>query len=317
MGSAPFDPGLRAEKSTVLRLLAAGLSPDAVAERLSGRFDQRLTAEDVRTVLRYAAALMDDGAALLPPAEAAFVDHFDGVLAFATLTQGKPRGRAGDASASLPVFGGSRPSAETLGRLRRLSRTVISAYLADTPELADAPSAKHPEQRSVALQYAEALLRQAEVIAGLNDVGDDAPLQASLPAPDRNRISEFLLYRNLRGTFETLDTLVAAWQRLIEALEDHPESLIPEEYNNWLDKRDSLEDALSLLSPGARRDLEARVRRLDDRFLEGTDATQSTIKPTSPWTLQRWWWYRVPHRLDRRFQNRVENLEGPHRADSR
>jgi hypothetical protein len=299
---------LGGETSTVLRLVAAGLSPEAVAERVSNRYDQRVTTDDVRSVLRYAAALMDDGASLLPPAKAAFVDHFQGVLAFATLTQSKAQDAFADASASFPSFRSARPSTEDLDRLRRLSHRVIRSYLGDCSDFTAFPEAERPEQRSVALQYAEAVLRQAEVIARLNGLGDDAPLQTALPIPDRNRIAEFLLYRNLRGHFETLDSLVAAWQRLVEALKDHPESVGYEEYDDWLTKRDSLEDALSLLSPGTRKDLEARVRQLDERFLEATHATPSVIKPASPWEPERWWWYRIPHRLGKHFQDRLDDL---------
>jgi hypothetical protein len=303
----PPPRGLEGERSTILRLLAAGLSLEAITERFSDRSDRRVTTDEVRTVLRQAATLMEEGASLLPPAQAAFVDHFPAVLAFATLTRSTPQGGSADASASLRGFSSSRPSVEDLGLLRSLSHRAIRAYLDEDDELSDLPGAGQPAQDSVALQYAEAVLRQAEVLARLNDLGEEAPLQTALPRPDRVRIDEFLLYRNLRGRFETLDSLVASWQRLIHALEAHPQSLQYEEYDNWLTVRDSLEDALSLLPPASRRGLEARVRPLDEGFVEATHAVPSTIKPTSPWRAQRWWWYRVPHPIHNDFQNRLES----------
>ena len=307
LGSHPQVAGFGVEKSTVLRLFAAGLSPEAIAQRVSDRFDQRLTTEDVRTVLRETEVLMQGGASLLPPAEAAFVDQFPAVLAFATLTRPKPQGGSVDASAGFRGLRSSRPSADDLARLGRLSHRLIGRYLDDGGEVSDPGGAGQPEG-SVALQYAEAVLRQAEVIARLNALVEEAPLQAALPAPDQNRIVEFLLYRNLRGHFETLDSLLAAWERLIDALTDHPESLLYEEYVDWLTKRDSLKDALVLLSPGSRSNLEARVRELDERFLQATKAIPTTIDPTSPWTPRPWWWYRIPQRLDKDFKTRLENL---------
>ena len=145
-------------------------------------------------------------------------------------------------------------------------------------------------------------------MARLNNLGDDAPLQTALPAQERNRIAEFLLYRNLKGNFETLDSMVAAWQRFAETLRNHPESLGHEEYDDWLTKRDSLEEALSLLSPGTRKDVEARVRRLDERFAGATRAVSTSIRPHSPWRPQRWWWFRVPRDMGESFRARLEHV---------
>jgi hypothetical protein len=213
------------------------------------------------------------------------LDDFHAVVAFAALTRGKPQS------------GSMTPPAD-LDRLRTLSERLIGRYLGDDGEANYTPGDPDSQQHSVALQYVEAVLRQGEVIQRLKGLGDDAPLHTALPEPDRKRTDEFLLYRNLRGTFETLDSLIAAWQRLGAALKDRPESLLYEEYDDWLTKRDSLEDVLSLLSPATRDDLEANVRRLDERFLEATRPVRTSIKHRSPWAPQRWWWYRVPNGLE-------------------
>jgi hypothetical protein len=301
-------PELGSEHSTVLRLLAAGLSLEAVAERLSHRSDRRVTTDQIRSVLRHTAGLMDDGASLSPPAEGAFLDHFQGVIAFARLAQGTERAAPAHSSSGVPDVGSYRPTTEDLHALSRLARRVIREHLGEGDEFTDLPDAGRSEQQSVALQYAEALLREAEVVARLNDLGDDAPLQTALPPADRNRIADFLLYRNLRGKFETLDSLVAAWQRFAGALEDHPETLVQDEYNDWLMKRDSLEEALSLLSPGPREDLQTRVRTLDERFVGATRGVSTSIRRASIWRPQRWWWFRVPRHMGDSFRIQLEHF---------
>jgi hypothetical protein len=279
-----------ADPSSVLRLLAAGCSPQRVAERLSEGFDEHWTISDVWSVLRETAVLLEAEAPLSPPAEAAFHDHFEGVVAFATLT----RGDAGS------------PSPPELDRLRALARRVVQRYLdAGDDATHVATTVIPPGQQSVALQYAEAVLRQSEIMRRLASLGEGEPLQAALPEPDRRRVDAFLLYRGLRGRFQTVDSLVDGWQRLVDGLNDHPESILYEEYEDWLIQRDSLETALSLISPAPRGALELRVRELDQGFLATTRPAGSSIKTTSTWRAGPWWWFRVPSRMSESVEARV------------
>jgi hypothetical protein len=266
-------------------------------------------------VLYETAALLEAESPLTPPAEAAFVAHFRAIVAFGALTRGKLRALQADETSLLPTS--ATPSASELDGVRRLSQKLIRTYLEGGNEPTNLPETGRPDRESVALQYAEAVLRQEEVIQRLQTLGEGSPLQVALPEPDRERANEFLLYRNLRGPFETLDSLLTSWEQLVDALQDHAESVLYEEYDNWLTKRDSLEDALLVLSPASRKDLEVRVRVIDEGFVEVTQAVPTSVKPAAPWRPQRWWWYRVPARLDKHFQHRVDQLRSGRRTHSR
>jgi hypothetical protein len=276
------------EKNSLLRLLAAGSEPDAPAD-------------DVRTALRQAADLVARERPLLPPAEAALVDGLPGVLIFAAMTRSGAPVPTADAYAGLKA---TRPSAHDLESLHELSKRVLGALL-QTERFAEEVQGIPPEQQSLGLQYAEAVLRQAEVVTRLEKLGSDAPLQSGLADPERERVDAFLLYRNLRGRFQTLDSLVASWRRLARLLADRPQSLQFEEYCDWLVRRDDLEEILMLLSPTTRRDIERGIRDLDERFAQSTISTPVAVRRASPWSAQRWWWYRRPEPIAPDFLARL------------
>src|SRR5829696_8754967 len=161
---------LSVEKSTAVRLLAVGLSPEVIAERVA----------HPRDVL----------------ADAAFVDGFAVFLAMAMLT--RDRGlRPGAAYAAALDDPRSRPSAADLAAMKELSQRLTNAFLANDRDSADFPRPDRDERHGVALRYVEAFLRQEEVIEALGTIGaQNAPLHAALTDSERQRVDEFLLYRS-------------------------------------------------------------------------------------------------------------------------
>ena len=295
----------------MLRLLGGGSSIEDVVGRFSKRLDEdpRLVRELVHESLVHAAKVVREQS-LLTPASAAFIEGLGAVRALAALTQDVPRlspaeaARAADAHDRI----GADPQ-QDLSDLRALSARVLDAYLTTATGSTECPRPRQVERDSIAMQYAEALVRQEEVVDSLTALSTaEAPLQAALPTADRKRLDEFLLYRGLRRPLETLDTLLTGWRCLVERLDEGGKSLSYEEYEDWLFRRDSLEDALSLLSPTAQVPLEAQVHVLNRRFSLATLALATSIRPASRWRLQPWWWYRVPDPPGDGFYKRLKSL---------
>lgn len=267
------------EDDGVLRLLAAGMSLDAIENRLS--FERARTQADIRrdvnSILAHAAALVREKS-LQPPAEAAFVEK-------------------------------NNVAASELDSLRALSERLLRAWNSESSESSLVPDPKRERTHYTALRYAEAVVRQEEVLEALGRVApSNAPMQSTLTGPDRERIDAFLLYRNTKGRFETLDSLADLWDRSVSWLEKKGETYIHDEWVDRLTGRDSLDDALALISPTNRDGLESRVRPLDGRFAAATLALSTSIRPRSPWRPQRWWWFRVPRRMGESFLARLEHV---------
>lgn len=130
------------------------------------------------------------------------------------------------------------------------------------------------EEHNVALQYAAAIARQAEIVETINGLrAEDAPLQFALPEAERRRINDLALYRGLLGPFQTLDSRVDSW-------------------------RDFLDQALSALSPEAREHVMEIVAQLDERFLTTTREVPDPVQRPQPWQAQGWWWFRAPARME-------------------
>ena len=110
------------------------------------------------------------------------------------------------------------------------------------------------------------------------------------------------------GRFETLDSLMDQWERSVGWVEDDPESYDHEEFSDRLISRDSLEDALVLISPVSRQPLARGIEALDERFFAATDAVSTTVRPCSHWLPQRWWWFRVPQPIGKRFYDRLTEV---------
>jgi hypothetical protein len=196
-----------------------------------------------------------------------------------------------------------------LASVRSLSERVLDALITESPDPARLADPRCERARQNALRYAEALVRQEEVLEAVGRLdSSSAPLQAALTGRDRDRITDFLLYRNIQGRFETLDSLTNRWDHTVAWVEKRAESLTHDEYVDRLIGRDWLDDALSLLAPTGRAALEVHVRSYDDRFSRATNELSASIKPPSPWRYQRWWWFRVPPRMGEHFRTRLESV---------
>jgi hypothetical protein len=286
--------------------MAAGVPLDAMPERIARRvgIEQPLSTADLHAALADAAQTANERA-LLPPAEAAFVDGFGGIVARAALTSDKPltiREAVAGARDGAPI----RPSNAELEDLRALSKRLLGAYLADEVDSPDFPRPKEDESHGIALRYLEALLRQEEIVAKLGDLDPEtSPLHCGPAQAERARIDDFLLYRGVTGQSKTLDSLIMDWQRFVERLESEPDRFVYEVYEDRLIRRDVLEDAIGLIDPHMRDCLERHVRPLDDRFFAATRAAAEPIGPRSPWKPRRWWWHRHPRRLHKNFVDRL------------
>jgi hypothetical protein len=235
---------------------------DGVLRALAFGHPPRGSRSEIERALSRAAALARDGK-LLPPAEAAFLE--------------KPR-------VGIDSSDGLGPATLRL--------------LESQPSRASDLSGGEGEDKLVpyvAFRYAEALLRQEEVLEALSRVNElNAPVQAGLPDADRARLEEYLLFRNVRGRFETLDSLVGQWGRAVASLKARPDAWVADVYADWLHTRDSLEHALSVLSPETRNGIEGAVRGCDEAFLALTRTRATPFSTASPWRLRRWWWFREP-----------------------
>jgi hypothetical protein len=277
-------PGLN---SAVFRLLARGSSLGDVAEQMSGRRQPGVSVDDLRRVLIHARTVVREDA-LLPPVEAAF---FGRVLTPpAGARQGAP---------------GAEVSQRHREALRALALELIESHLAVEPAPREPRDAGQVAVRSAALQYAEALLRQEEVLDDLEQAANDASsVHSSLTGTDRTRIEEFILYRRGRR----LDALLDSWESCVRSVERDDQTLMHEEYHNWLDVRDALNAALTLLSPAARPPLASPLGALDERFLQATREVSTSVLPQRPWRSQAWWWYRLPRRPGPSFRARLQHV---------
>lgn len=267
----------------VLRLLAHGQSPAEIARRAgpSARSGKPSDARDLKAIFVDARRALAEET-LRPPALTAFLE--------------KPR---------------INDSTFDLVDLRDRARELVSEaiILLEQPgrEASTAVNRANEDAFSyAALRYAEALVRQEDVLEALGHVNRlTAPLHATLTGDDRRRLDDFLLYRNVKGRFETLDSLIDAWDRLVAGLARAPSSLTYDEFTDRLRSRDSLETAVAQVTPLARGPLVAAVAPLDRRYLEHTNAQASSIRRSAAWRVDPWWWFRVPRAPGSRFREQL------------
>jgi len=196
-------------------------------------------------------------------------------------------------------------SVADLDHLRSLAGELIDSYLAAEDESSELPDPRHVAMQSAALQYAEALVHQRDVLEELRRARlVDTSLHAQMTAADHRRVEQFLLFSGGK----TLDAWVDSWRGCVSWVEDDPELIVFESYEPRLGTRDGLEHALSLLTPTSRTFLESQLAPLDERFAHATREVSTSIRPPSPWKPQPWWWYRVPSRLGEHFKSRLEDL---------
>ena len=256
-----------------------GVPLDAIPDhRGMDSHGQRLSLEDLQRLLAEAASILEEKR-LLPPAESAFSESFRSLEKLAELRERNASSISPTEAAAVLDEPAVRLIAEDFSDLRIRARRSLEE---DVP------------RDYVALQFAQALLRQEEILDAFRTLDpDESPLQAGLQGTDRDRINELLLHQNLMGRFETLDLLVHGWERFVRGIEDDAKSYGHEEFADRLIARDLLEDALGLISPAGRRDLEHRVRAWDERFHAATRPVPVSTRRERRWRPQRWWWFRV------------------------
>ena len=231
--------------------------------------------------------------ALLPPAEAAFRDRFGITAALAAYFDPDTDLEPGDMQAIARDTPGPTPA--EIEELRGLAERILRGYIADgenSPEWA-APGAL---RRCIALRYAEALACQGEILDRFEhlDAGAHA-FQAGLERPERDRVEEFLLYRSLMASFQTVDTLVDRWERCVGWLEDRAMGVVYDEFVDSLNSRDSLDAVPRLLSRRPRDVLQRRIDDADRRFEAATEQLDVSMRaPFRSWESQGWWWFRAP-----------------------
>lgn len=254
------------------------MTRDAVTRELASEADgSHHPRRELGSILAHSAMLVREGS-LFPPAAAAYCDKH-----------------------GVPV--------SEFEAIRSLSERLLRALTAPAGDASAFPDPKRERSHYLALRYAEALVRQEEVLETMGRVDStSAPLQDQLPDAERARLDEFLLYRNTSGRFETFDSLIDLWERTVIWVEDDGERYTHDEFVDRLHSRDSLEEALAVLSPAVRDDAGSRVPSLDQRFVDGTHPVSSSIRPASPWKRQSWWWFRVPPIMGKHFQIRLEHV---------
>jgi hypothetical protein len=270
-----------------LRILALGARYEEVGGRIAKSFKRPFTGEDLRAVLVGAAVLTRE-TPLLAPTESAFLRRH--LLPPAGAFEDEP---------------GIELSVADLDDLRSLAGELIDSYLAAEDESSERPDPRHVAMQSAALQYAEAILHQQDVLDELGRARlDDTSVHAQLPTADHRRVEDFLLFTGGK----TLDTWIDSWQGCVGWVEDDPEHIVFEPYEPRLRTRDGLATAVSLLTPTSRTFVESQLAPLDERFARATREVSTSIRPPSPWKPQPWWWYRVPSRLGEHFKSRLEYL---------
>jgi hypothetical protein len=281
-------PGISARgRDGVLRLLAHGQSPAQIAGRAKPTPGSPRTAADGRTELK--TILVDVHRALAektltPPAEAAFLEKpgIDSTLDVANLA--------------------SRAKELVNEAIFVLQDDAVATHSAGVSGMEGAGS-------YTALRYAEALIRQEDVLEALSRVDAlAAPLHAALSDDDRRRLDEYLLYRNVKGRFETLDSLVGAWSRLVGSLARETSLLTYDEFTDRLLGRDSLETAMTQIAPVAREPLVDAVAPLDQSFVERTQRYARSIRRHGRWHADPWWWFRVPRAFGSQFEEQLAAL---------
>lgn len=259
--------------STILRLLSLGMTPRAVAERISARSTGSLNPDDIREILHGRAREVRD-VHLLPPARDAFLH--------------RPLAPPANAAADVGV------TAANLERVAATAATILSGeILPDTPiEAAD------NRIRSVALQYAERVVRQREIRDDFDAAAaDEKSLHSRIGAQDRERIYEHAIAHD--GT--RLDARVNRWRHIAATISEHPESLLPEEYRDILTQRDALDEIRSSLLPASQGLLDEHVADADDAFVAATRPLPEPLSADRPWTPLGWWRFRIPKGVSEEF----------------
>lgn len=247
-----------------MHYLVLGVPLDEIPAAVSARLHRDVTLRDVEQAAFEAARLIERHP-LTAPSIAAFRERDNGRPKDVDLADVDLTTLAGVASAELDRLASSGPAIEQGEGLR------------------------------LAAGYALMVMRQEDRLQAWRAEGPTGFLRAGAGDQD-GRLRDLFLYR-------TGDAppghLLASWSGLVERLEEKGDEFdgCILEYINWLDIRDSLEEALCLAAPpgaiAARREIES----LDLRYFDATRASNEPVASgarPSLWRPRCWWWYRVP-----------------------
>jgi uncharacterized protein (DUF433 family) len=278
-GEACVEGSNSASVGSVLQELAAGRSVEEVAALYASTADRDaerpLSPEGVRAALAYAAVLAREEA--LPVRSAA--GFAESLPAGVSLEQVRAH--------AAPVLG------ELAGGLSRdelfVHRPAMSADLL----------------KSVLL-YGRSLVGN-DPLAVEREPAAETFLRDMLSEPDRQLVEELYLYRReMTGIYlQKPEPMFRLWQRVVEETEGGYVDYY--EYANDLNARDDLEDWVAQISPtGKERWLEL-IAPLDKRF---ENATRHIARPVydPEGKARRWFWYRVPVRMDQRTEAEFRGL---------
>lgn len=271
-GTADVDGG------AVLRLLAAGTPLPQVPERVS-REGETVALTDVEVLLGKTRDLV--GRVRLEPAAAsAFRESFRGRFTAALLAASHAAGVQRDVKTAFVEAADARPP-EDMAQLADSARKLLDEYATACQDAASAANQPPVDvEGSIALSYAEAVVRQVHAREALSAIAaDPSSLHFGLPPDDLKRLDEILLDQAVRGPFFTLDALVRRWEQFVEGVEAEPGKWLREELEDRLDSRSLLERALLALSPAASEKLRARISEADRRF---ESATRSVAERSEP-----------------------------------
>ncbi len=244
-----------------IQYLAGGVSiadmPRLVSSRVY-RDDTSFTAADVRATLSEAARLVERWQ-LSAPAAAAYVERHHAARAVVDL------------------------------------EGMRSLAVAQFDQLAEGsnPDEEQPPRMADAASYAIAVVAERDHRrAWRSAVREDDLLRRTITKSEDERLADLFLSR-ARGLMP--GRLFGDWSRLVELLEAD-RRLEATEYQNWLDGRDLLEDAIMLVEPPGATAARGQLELLDARFRAATRAASGDPLGLDrrPWRLLRWWWRRVP-----------------------
>lgn len=155
------------------------------------------------------------------------------------------------------------------------------------------PDQEQPPHVAEAALYAIAVVAERDHRRAWRSAGREADfLRRTITEADDERLEDLFLSR-ARGLMP--GRLFDAWSRLVELLEAD-RRLEAMEYQNWLDGRDVLEDAIMLVQPPGATAARGQLEPLDARFHAATRPASGDPLGLDrrPWRLLRWWWRRVP-----------------------
>ena len=263
--------------SFVLAELAAGYSEHEVEdrsglERWYGRPHPYLERprEGIRAAAAYGAALAREED-LPRPAAAGFADATGGDV---PLEEAKRW-----ASTVLDQLAAGMSRDAILGRYSPLSEELFAA----------------------AVGYGATLARHDPLAAPESETLEETFLRDLLTPRDRKLIDDLYLYRSENSPLPTPESLFSHyWKWLVEKVESGYQDDYWE-YTLRLERRDMLEDVVSMVSPSSQARLHEEIRPWDRRFEAATRPSTRRIfaGPRHPWIPLRWWYYRVARRFGR------------------